>query len=251
MADGAWPDGSGGMTAMDRPDELRALLTALNTHLTSNSAAFPPATVRELEVALDLLRVRIARQEESPGFIEPFSRHMQEGGEPRPASEALASPPPNAWSDGASRSRRGASPEPWPIRLVLASSTGAAALSALGAAVLGFSVADIPGVRPTTPAPVVRAEGEADLRGDMAAQDLRIAAIKGAPTDPRPPGATSPGALADSYDSAAAALRRGDAQGLSRLTGLAQDGDTRAQLHLAGLYETGQGGLPRDLSGAP
>ncbi|WP_165843872.1 tetratricopeptide repeat protein [Phenylobacterium kunshanense] len=54
----------------------------------------------------------------------------------------------------------------------------------------------------------------------------------------------------DSYVAVSDALARGEASALPRLASLAEAGDTQAQLHLASLHETGQGGLPQDLAAA-
>jgi localization factor PodJL len=68
---------------------------------------------------------------------------------------------------------------------------------------------------------------------------------------PKAQARTADGALGDeSYAGVLAALGRGDPLALPRLAGLADLGDTDAQLHLASLYETGGAGLPRDLAAA-
>lgn len=54
----------------------------------------------------------------------------------------------------------------------------------------------------------------------------------------------------EGYVLVAAALERGDATALPRLVGLARAGDTKAQLHLANLYDVGAPGVPRDPAAA-
>lgn len=54
----------------------------------------------------------------------------------------------------------------------------------------------------------------------------------------------------DSYGAVVTALARGEATALPRLNGLADAGDSQAQLNLASLYETGGSGLSRDMSAA-
>ncbi|MFN9439199.1 MAG: hypothetical protein ACK57S_06060 [Brevundimonas sp.] len=50
------------------------------------------------------------------------------------------------------------------------------------------------------------------------------------------------------YDEAAAAVEGGDEAAVADITEAAEAGSLRAQVHLAQLYETGQGGLPADMA---
>ncbi|MFN5211090.1 tetratricopeptide repeat protein, partial [Brevundimonas sp.] len=50
------------------------------------------------------------------------------------------------------------------------------------------------------------------------------------------------------YDEAAAAFEGGDEAAVADITEAAEAGSLRAQVHLAQLYETGQGGLPADMA---
>lgn len=134
--------------------------------------------------------------------------------------------------------RAAAFADPGPIRAILVVAAACAALAVTGAGVLVLSgpatappilaavTARLPSLKPLTPPAAHRVAphvvGVAGLpqvagRSDAAAMD---------PSGP------------------------GEASALPELTGLAQAGDTEAQLRLANLYETGQAGLPRDLAAA-
>ncbi|WP_337189384.1 tetratricopeptide repeat protein [Phenylobacterium sp.] len=231
-ADGAWPHGGEPGSAAEPPDDLRRVLAAVERRLGGHGDAMSPEAARALVRALERLAARVAHQETAV----------------LAALEVLAARLDSAANRGGlvvNAPRR----DPWPVRAVMAASTSSALLAALTAATVAFGPHGQEALRgvPSMPA------AHDAVRRRLAPPDAPSAAPSAAGLGARvtkaaPP--VSPGRPADSYEAAAAALQKGDPQALARLNGLAQADDPRAQLLLAGLYETGRAGLPRDLSAA-
>ncbi|WP_068878989.1 SEL1-like repeat protein [Phenylobacterium sp. CCH12-B4] len=137
------------------------------------------------------------------------------------------------------------------VRLIL---TAVALCAALCGAGLGVTVLTRPAAfeRSAPPATFLDASPEAAV---TIAQPEPVVATAPA-ARPVPPEVTRPLATAatfgtrESYAEVSAALERGDPKAVGRLTTLAQVGDAKAQVKLAGLYEAGRGGVPRDLGAA-
>lgn len=136
--------------------------------------------------------------------------------------------------------------DPWPIRAVLAFASAAAALSVMAAAALAVSLPAKPGPAVSTePAELQKLRLRPSLKAEERAPESPVWPPRAAAL--RSPRSSGP---SESYEATVAALARGEATGLSRLTGLALAGDSKAQLHLAGLYEAGQSGLAQDMVAA-
>jgi localization factor PodJL len=138
-----------------------------------------------------------------------------------------------------------AAAEPTPLRLILGAAAMAGALSVLAAG--AFIVAAHPQAAPGPISGTTAPHSPLPLR-----PGLRPAATA---TASRPqPGPAAPStrtrADADSDASAVRALQGGDAADLPRLMALAKGGNADAALRLAGFYETGGAGVPRDLAAA-
>ncbi|ODT87579.1 tetratricopeptide repeat protein [Phenylobacterium sp. SCN 70-31] len=235
-ADGAWPhDGEGGLAA-EPPDDLRRVLAAVERRLGGDGDAMSQETARALAQALELLAARVTHHETAV----------------LAAVAALAARLDSATLRGGAvvnASRRDPWSEPWPLRAVMAASTSSALLAAMAAAAVAFGLhgPEAASDMPSAPAsPDVVRKGLGTSNGPSAA--LSAAVPAGPVLRAAPP--VSPGPASDGYEAAAEAFQRGDPQALARLNGLAQANDPRAQLLLAGLYETGRAGLPRDLSAA-
>ena len=269
-ADGGWPNGlapeePGGARSPRAAAQLRGVLSDLQRRLSlPGSEALPPHAAAALAETLDALARRLERGEAAAAgrdealgtMLQALVRRLdaqaerQAGLEHRfAAGEArIQARLEGALAELAAVRATQAEPDPAPIRLVLAAAALAAALSVMGAGAILLaqpqvitrplaSLRDLatpnlglrPSLRPQPPAP----------RGLAAAQASAL------PVTP-----PSPASSRETYETVAAALERGEPTALPRLTGLAQAGNAPAQLALAGLYEAGGAGLPRDLAAA-
>lgn len=246
MAEGGWPIPTGFLPEDERTvralEDMRAILARLEARLGGGEAdTLPASTVQSLIGALNALAQRLARSEsQSQERIDQLltalaallARLDAEAAGHAAALEAL---------DAAQAVR-----DPGPVRAVLVAASALAALAVTGAvAVVAARPEALPAIvveglrihRPVLP-----------LRPGLTAQEpsaSSAAAVSGAPRAP-----TAAPASTDSFAAVQAALARGEANALPRLTGLAEAGDPDAQLHLASLYETAKAGLPRDLAAA-
>ena len=267
-ADGAWPRSP----VADEPDEprtrraveqLRAILTGLESRLADSRPeplAGPAAAA--LTEALEALARRLAEQEGAAAArfqalgaaLQVLAERLEHDAAHQ---EALATRAVEAEDRIAGRLDRmldelagvrgppATEPEPRLVRLILAAANAAAALSVLGAASVIL-------MRPETPrssSPIVTSQFRSvklgpSLSSEPAGQATASTSLSTVPAM----SALEP--VRESYAAVAAALERGEATALPRLTGLAQAGEVLAQLHLAGLYEVGVAGLPRDLAAA-
>ncbi len=137
------------------------------------------------------------------------------------------------------------------VRLIL---TAVALCAALCGAGLGVVALTRPkAVEPAPPAAVF-ADTLPETPAAIAETGTIIAAVPAAqpvpPAVKRPPATAATFGARESYAEVSAALEREDPTAVRRLTTLAQVGDARAQLKLAGLYEAGRSGVSRDLSAA-
>ena len=246
MAEGGWPIPTGFLPEDERTvralEDMRAILARLEARLGRGEAdTLPASTVRSLIGALNALAERLARSEsQSQGRIDQLltalaalsARLDAEATGHAAALEAL---------DAAQAVR-----DPGPVRAILVAAAALAALAVIGAVAV---VAARPEALPAIVVEGLRIHRPAlPLRPGLTPQELSassVAAVSGAPT-----AATVPPASTDSFAAVQAALARGEANALPRLTGLADAGDPDAQLHLASLYETAKAGLPRDLAAA-
>ena len=246
MAEGGWPIPTGFLPEDERTvralEDMRAILARLEARLGRGEAdTLPASTVQSLIGALNALAERLARSEsQSQGRIDQLltalaalsARLDAEATGHAAALEAL---------DAAQAVR-----DPGPVRAILVAAAALAALAVIGAVAV---VAARPEALPAIVVEGLRIHRPAlPLRPGLTPQELSassVAAVSGAPT-----AATVPPASTDSFAAVQAALARGEANALPRLTGLADAGDPDAQLHLASLYETAKAGLPRDLAAA-
>lgn len=267
-ADGAWPRSPGA----DEPDaprtrraveQLRAILTGLESRLADSRPeplAGPAAAA--LTEALEALARRMAEQEGAAAArfqalgaalqvlaerLEHDAAHQEAlAARAAEAEGRIAGQLDRMLSELAGvRGAQAAEPEPRLIRLILAAASAAAAFSVLGAASVILMRPETP--RSSSPIMTSRLRG-ANPRPSLSSEPAGQAAVRRSlPTAPVMP-AFGPGP--ETYEAVAAALERGEAASLPRLTGLAQAGEARAQSHLAGLYEVGAAGVPRDLIAA-
>lgn len=214
-ADGAWAASSFESGAQPPLAEVRAVLARLET--------LPSVRAQNAELAA-ALRTLVARLE------------LQAAREARIEAQLEA-----ARTD-LSVLRDAALVDPGPIRAILVAAAACAALAVTGAGVL---VVSQPEAAPPMLAVVVERLPNLRLRTPPVSAERVIPPRAGsvAPATAVPRGG-------ETYAAVMEAIRRGDANALPRLTGLAQAGDTEAQMHLASLYEGGQAGLPRDLAAA-
>lgn len=261
--DGGWPKG----LVPEEPDDaraartaaqLRAILVELEGQL--GAQALPPHAGAALAETLDLLARRIARGEDLAGdrhkalgaTLRALVRRLDQQGERQAALEdrvAAGEARIQARLDAAlaELAVRAALVEadPAPIRVILAAAALSAALSVIGAGAILLAH------------PQVAARPLAALR-ELTGPDLALRptlkpegrAGQGSVAAVPPALPVKPQAAPESYQTVAAALERGEPTALPRLTGLAQAGNAPAQLALAGLYEAGAAGLPRDLVAA-
>jgi len=251
-AEGGWPTAAG--FEPDRgvrpgaPDDLRAVLRGLETRLAVlGSDPLEPATAASLMQALDGLAVRLARQEAAArgrdadlsAAVAALSARLAEGqaGIAARLDAALV----ELADAGADRAA-----DPGAIRALLVAAAALAGLAVTGAGVLVVSRSD---VVPPVFAERFRVHAPIALRPGLAPTPEMVAPASAgaAAASSPPPSASSP---AETFATVEAALQRGEATALARLTGLAQAGDPEAQLHLASLYETAGAGLTRDLAAA-
>jgi localization factor PodJL len=243
-ADGAWPGAQG--AGIDGPQrtaaDLRAVMAELERRLAARSPApLRPQSAAALARALDALGGQVMRLEETTADRHaPRTGALQGVAAGLDAQAQIQAGP--AADLGEARARPAPGPEPWPIRLLLTLSGGAAAVAVMSAGAL------------------LLAQPEALPRGvarplQALSQDLPLRpglpdgspAKSSTPRTTLPPSQPPPAVVArDTYVAAVAALARGEATALARLTGLAEAGDAQAQRHLASLYEGGSGGLVRD-----
>ena len=197
--------------------DLQAALNALNARLASDAAA---AAAREAQLT------------------ERLDRTLDELAEVRAAKRPLFG----------SRA----------VRLVVSAAALCVALSSVG---MGFALLHRPkaAVAPPPVAVAMVAEAQPEtyapppvVSQPVVSQPAPSAGMRAlvrpttSPAAPPPVQARGP----ESFATVAAALDRGDATAVRRLTALARDGDAKAQLRLAGLYEVGKAGLDRDLEAA-
>lgn len=241
-ADGGWPMGAGLAPDEERTrgalEDLRAVLTQVQARLgTTASEPLRPEVARALLKALDGLAAHVADQEASAReAVAELSATLAES-HARTAAQLDA-----ALADLAAL-RRAATRDPGPIRAILVAAAACAALAVTGA---GVTVVARPGVLPLAASiPAERLVGR-DLRPSLRPNPPAAAVETSAPVS-APATRARPN---EAYAAVLAALERGEATAVARLTGIAQAGDADAQLHLASLYETGQAGLPRDLAAA-
>ena len=269
-ADGTWPKGPGLEGPQDARtsravDQLRAILNDLEGRLAEPGPQppFAPTATVALTDALEALARRMAAHEgAAAGRFQALSTALQTLAErlERQASRDTAVAARAAETErrisghldrvldelaGVRAAQAAAEPEPRLIRLILGAASAAAALSVLSAATVILTRPQPP--RPSSPI-VAGRFGSVELRPSLqpepAGRPVAAAAL--------PVVATTPalGPARETYEAVAAALERGDATALPRLTGLAQAGEARAQLQLGGLYEVGAAGVPRDLAAA-
>ena len=268
-ADGGWPNGSvpeGADDARHRAAaELRGVLTDLEIRLSAPRAdALPPQTVAALAEAVDALTRRMARGEDLAGDRYAALGAMLKGLVGRldaqagqqaalevrvAASEArIQARLDAALADLAAVRVARAEAAPAPIRLILAAASVAAALSVIGAGAILLAHPEVV----TRPLASLRdlARPNLGLRPSLGPEPRATVGTAAAlsPTSPIKPLPAAP--AGESYETIAAALERGEPTALPHLTGLAQTGNAKAQLALAGLYEVGSAGLPRDLAAA-
>lgn len=234
-ADGVWPGGGGveGARTAQALDELRAILDRLEARLSrSEPEPLAHAATADLIQAIDGLAARLAARESADDARSLALAQALAALSARLDAETAA---PTATK------RR----EPAVIGWALGLGGISAAASLLGA---GLSVM----TRTPEAAPSVD-------KGPSQIQSPGIPAVEdaGAPTLPTAPPVAPvadapPPAIGgrETYNELVEALGRGDAMALPSLGGLADAGHVDAQLLLASLYETGGGGLPRDLAAA-
>lgn len=237
--------------------DMRAVLERLEARLLAEPDPLATADAADLIRSLDGLTVRLARQEAAARSraedlaqaVSALTARLEAEAAAHAAREAhlaegqahiaarlevaLAAPPRVA-------------ADPGPLKAVLVASAALAALAVTGAGVTLLSL-------PEAARPVLAGRISVPPLIDLRPM-LRPSREPQAATAPIVPPSTAVAAVAppprESFAAVAAALQRGEATALARLTGLAGAGDADAQLHLASLYETGQAGLPQDLAAA-
>lgn len=244
MAEGGWPIPTGleDERTVRALEDMRAILVRLEARLGgAEGEALSASTTQSLVEALNVLAGRLARSEaQSQGRIDQLVAALATLSA-RLDAEAAGHAATLAALDAAQ-----AVPDPGPVRAILAAAAALAALAVSGAAAVVAAKPDL--------MPAIVVEG---LRVHRPVLPLRpglsspqpfarpIATVAGAPAT-----LTATAASRDSLAAVQAALARGEADALPRLTGLAEAGDPDAQLQLASLYETARAGLPRDLAAA-
>ena len=233
--------------------ELRRLLAALEARLIAPAGpAFAPERVSALVEALQALGRRIERLGPDPLVLQKvealalrLDQQAAEGAAAARDQEARLAARLDAVLGEISEAST-ARNDPWAVRATLAAASAAAAVSVMAAAVLAVSQ---PRLAQTALDASRQVLADLPLRPGLTlswnpARPTFRAALPPKSTAP------TPGTPADRFEDVAQALERGDATALPRLTGLADAGDGRAQLQLAGLYESGGAGLARDLPAA-
>ncbi len=259
-AEDAWSKRSGVVASKEDADrtrlavgELRSLLAALEVRLLAPTGpALAPEGLAALVGALQALGQRIERLGPDPLFlrnIEALTLRLDQ----QAADAAAAAKEQEARLivrlDAAltvMAQVSAARDDPWPIRATLVAASAAAAISVMAAAALAVSQ---PRLAQTALEASRQILATLPLRPGLKLDWSPTRPTLRATTPLRTPPPT-PGAPADRFEDVVLALERGDASALPRLTGLAQAGDGRAQLQLAGLYEGGEAGLTRDLAAA-
>jgi TPR repeat protein len=243
-ADGGWPVRAGFEPEDERTrralEDLRAVLGQIQARL-ATAAAGPlhPQTARALILALDELAARVADQEISAReTVAELSAALAD-------SHAETTAQLDAALADLAALRRSSEADPGPIRAILVAAAACAALAVTGA---GAMVVGRPDALPAMVAAPAGQPATLDLRRGLR-PDMPPAVVAGPPA-PLRTAVAAPAQAGETYAAVLAALGRGEAAAVARLTGLAQTGDAGAQLHLASLYETGQEGLPRDLAAA-
>lgn len=223
-ADGSWPPFSPVSESRHAVGVVR-LLELLDRQVADGRRLSREQAV-ELAAALQALEARIAATDARP------SRQIAHAPTAEGARAAL----------GPDTDIRIAPSEPWPVRVLLASAAGAAMLAVVSAAVV---VAVRPDLAPAFVAPMDHVAHA--VQRAVEGRDAALPRPRLGPASPRQP---SEEGEHETYAAVSDALVRGDVMGVARLTALARAGDSQAQLHLAGFYESGQGGLPQDLRAA-
>ena len=267
-ADGAWPGrsdsiGTGDERARAAVAQLRGVLDALEDRFAAPvSPPLTPDAAEALVSALQALAGRIASFDEAA-----VGRHAELGQVLRSLADRLdwqaathaerearllaqeartAARLDVALAEIARLRTDAAQPaEPRIIRAILAAACVAAALSLAGAAILALA--------PPGPSSLVASVRVGGLPSLSLRPSLRLAprALSVLPARAPVVAAAAPSPSSnDSYAAVNAALARGEATALPRLTGLAQAGDVEAQLRLAALYEGGDAGLSKDIAAA-
>lgn len=272
-ADGAWPKGSG--LEPDEPDDartrraveqLRAILTDLESRMAEPRPAPMAPEAAALTEALAALARRMAAHEGAAAgryqalgaALRALAVRLDRQGADQAALEArlaegearIAARLDQVLDEFAAvRAVRAATlePEPGLIKLILGAASAAAALSVMGA---GAMILAHPEALPKAlSAPLARL-GDVKLRPSLRLEPGPPRPALDAAPPPVVPIGPAFGPARETYDTVAAALDGGEASALPRLTGLAQAGDSRAQLALASLYEAGGAGVSRDLVAA-
>lgn len=137
------------------------------------------------------------------------------------------------------------------VRLILSAVALCAALC--GAGLGAVALTRPPAIERAVPA-VTIADTPPEAVGRIAEPEAAMATVPAAqPTAPevkRPLASAATFGTRENYAEVSAALERGYPAAVPRLITLAQVGDAKAQVKLAGLYETGGAGVSRDLSAA-
>lgn len=258
--DGGWPKGvgpesweSGDARTRVAIDQLRLALSQAERRLARDGVeAVQPETLATLIQALDALARRVAAHEaaaerranDRAAALERIAERLEAQAEAQAAREAAMSARLDLMLEQLGRARAEAAArkerkDPAPIRAVLGAASAAAALSVVGAGALLLVQPDL--APRILPAVLEHLGLRPSLKPPGVSVGVRAAAAGPTPVPPRPQ---------DTYAAVAGALARGEAGALARLTGLAEAGNVEAQIHLASLYEAGEGGLPQDLPAA-
>lgn len=255
--DGSWPQGAspeswepGDARTRVAIDQLRVALGAAERRLADPKAEpLSLETVTGLIHTLGALARRVAayeaaaeaRANDRTAALERIADRLEAQAEAQAAREAAMSARLDLMLDQLGKARaeaeaRGGRRDPTPIRMVLAGASAAAAISVVGA---GAALIAQPELLPQALPAVLEHLGlRPGLKPQGATVRAKAAVSAPVPVAPMP---------RDTYAAVSGALARGEANALARLEGLAESGDPEAQLHLASLYETGEGGLPQDL----
>lgn len=136
------------------------------------------------------------------------------------------------------------------VRLIL---TAVALCAALCGAGLGVALNRPTAAEPAAPVAAIANASPEAVATSAELQPTRAVVLAAQPVAPevkRPPPTAKTFGTGENYAEVSAALEQGDPTAVRRLTTLAQVGDAKAQLKLAGLYEAGRSGVSRDLGAA-
>ncbi|WP_293677261.1 hypothetical protein [uncultured Phenylobacterium sp.] len=230
--DGAWAKA----VARQEPDDARTRRAVAELRLVLSdlqARPLPPQSAAALAQALEALARRLdaeaGRRLELEARVQSGMDHVLEQLASVRAAQAAVVP----------------QRDPLLLRVIFVGASLVAAVSVVGA---GAAIVGSPQVAPRAVSATIAASGAVDLRASLRPEPP--ARRTGADLPALNPIAPVSNREGDDYAAVAAALERGEALALPRLTGLAQAGDSRAQIHLASLYEAGVAGVPRDLAAA-